>query len=221
MFALGDIESEDNVRAENNVIAGGEFVGGGADLAEYFPLAQAVEAPAPAQVVGLSAGEVSLDTDGADQVAVISSDPAFVGNPDAEEGGALVALVGQAEVMLATGTDARPGDLLIASGASDGTARAVAPEQYVPSDGPVLGRVLTVEGDRAVALVGVDEAASLRMVVQRQAEDIDALRADRDRQRGEIASLRDRLDRLESLLLSAGATDAGSQEASPSAGAER
>ena len=73
--------------------------------------------------------------------------------------------------------------------ATGGTARAVSLTDYDPaSDGPVLGRVLSVtEAGGVVALVGVDEAAALRAVVARQAN--------------EVAELRDRLARLEALLL--------------------
>ncbi|MEM6289525.1 MAG: hypothetical protein AAF845_20465, partial [Bacteroidota bacterium] len=126
-------------------------------------------------------------TEAAEQVMIASSDPAFVGNPDAEAGGALVALVGQAEVRL-TGP-ASVGDLLVASGREDGTARAVAPEAYRPeADGPVAGRVLAVpEAGRALALVGVDEAAALRAVVE-------ALRGDRVADRAQIEVQAARLD---------------------------
>ena len=173
------------------------YVSGGADLAEFFPLAPAASV-APGDLVGLRGGHVSLDTEGAEQVMVASSDPAFVGNPDAEAGGALVALVGQVEVRLAG--PASVGDLLVASGRDDGTARAVAPERYAPeADGPVAGRVLSLsEAGRAVALVGVDEAAALRAVVAAQADEIAALRADRDRQQAQLDALARRLDTLSS-----------------------
>lgn len=163
-----------SVKENGDVTADGTFTGGGADLAEYFPLAGGADV-APGQVVGLRGGRVSLATDGAEQIAVISSDPAFVGNPTAEAGGALVALVGQVEVQVSG--DAAAGDLLIASGGADGRARAVSPAAYHPADGAVLGRVLSADGGRVTALVGVDEAAALRGVVARQADQIEALAA--------------------------------------------
>ena len=171
-----------------NVRADGTFTGGGADLAEYFPLAPSASV-APGQVVGLSGGRVSLATRDAEQVAVVSSDPAFVGNPDAEAGGALVALVGQVEVEV--GGPAEAGDLLVASGREDGTARAVALADYAPgADGPVLGRILRLtEAGRVVALVGVDEASALRAVVATQAARLDA-------QQAQIDALARRLDAL-------------------------
>ena len=124
---------------------------------------------------------------------IASSNAAVAGNADATQGGALVSLVGQAEVRLSG--PASVGDLLVASGRDDGTARAVAPEAYRPeADGPVAGRVLSVpEAGRVVALVGVDEAAALRAVVA-------ALRADRDRQAERIADLDARLARIEAAL---------------------
>ncbi|MEM6327468.1 MAG: hypothetical protein AAF791_10155, partial [Bacteroidota bacterium] len=185
-------DAQMRIDTDGSVHADDAFVGGGADLAEYFPLATSETATAsvqPGDLVGLWRGKVSLNARGADQVMIASSNPAFIGNPDAEASGALVALVGQAEVRV-TGT-ANVGDLLVASGQDDGTARAVAPEAYRPeADGPVAGRVLALpEAGRAVALVGVDEAAALRAVVSAQAAQLDA-------QQDQLTALRADLDRL-------------------------
>ncbi|MEM1115740.1 MAG: hypothetical protein AAGJ11_04505, partial [Bacteroidota bacterium] len=183
-FASGNLRFR--VQNDGDVRADGTFTGGGADFAEFFPLAPTASVQ-PGDLVGLRGGRVSLATEAAEQVMIASSDPAFVGNPDAEAGGALVALVGQAEVRI-TGA-ASVGDLLVASGQNDGTARAVAPEAYRPeADGPVAGRVVAIpEAGRAVALVGVDEAAALRTTVA-------ALQADRDRLGAEVAALADRVE---------------------------
>ncbi|MEM1115283.1 MAG: hypothetical protein AAF845_01260 [Bacteroidota bacterium] len=190
---------------EGNGAGGVVFNTSGADYAEYLPLAASVapEAVQPGDLVGLRGGTVSLAAAGAEQVMVASSNAAVAGNAGATEGGALVAFVGQAEVRLA-GT-ASVGDLLVASGLDDGTARAVAPETYRPeADGPVAGRVVALpEAGRAVALVGVDEAAALRAVVARQtaeikaqAAQIEALQADRDADRARLDALARRLDAL-------------------------
>ena len=186
------------IDTDGSVHADGAFTGGGADLAEFFPLAatSSPEAVRPGDLVGLRGGAVSLAASGAEQVMIASSDPAFVGNPAAEAGGALVALVGQAEVRI-TGP-ASVGDLLVASGLNDGTARAVSPESYRPeADGPVAGRVLALpEAGRAVALVGVDEAAALRTVVERQQAIIEGQAARLDAQQAQIDALTRRLDAL-------------------------
>ncbi|MEM6327217.1 MAG: hypothetical protein AAF791_08875 [Bacteroidota bacterium] len=192
-----DFESnnaEMRIQSNGDVRADGSFIGGGADFAEYFPLASGAEV-APGDVVGVQDGQVSIFTRGAAQVMVVSSNPAFVGNPDAEDGGALVALVGQARVRLTPDIAVASGDFLVASGASDGAARTLAPEAYDPAThGPVIGRVLeTAEPGWAVALVGVDEAAALRAVVVRQTETL------RD-QRDELDALQERLARLEDAL---------------------
>ena len=192
--AIAEFFNDDDLRVRiartGDVTADGQFTGGGADFAEFFAL-EAGATVAPGDVVGLHGGRVSLDTDGADQVMVVSSDPAFVGNPALEDGGALVALVGQVEVALEG--DARPGYLLVASGRGDGTARAVSPSRYTATDGAVIGRVLEAEAGRALALVGVDEAAALRAVVARQARALQA-------QASEIDALEARLARLEAAL---------------------
>ncbi|MEM6289500.1 MAG: hypothetical protein AAF845_20340, partial [Bacteroidota bacterium] len=188
-------DAQMRIDTDGSVHADDAFFGGGADLAEFFPLAPAASVR-PGDLVGLRGGQVSLATEAAEQVMIASSDPAFVGNPDAEVGGALVALVGQAEVRI-TGA-ASVGDLLVASGLDNGTARAIPPSDYRPeADGPVAGRVVALpEAGRAVALVGVDEAAALRSVVARQAAQIEALRADRDADRARIDALARRLDAL-------------------------
>ncbi|MEM1115275.1 MAG: hypothetical protein AAF845_17740 [Bacteroidota bacterium] len=214
-FASGNLR----FRVQNNgdVTADGAFTGGGADFAEFFPLAasgtgsasESAASVAPGDLVGLRGGEVSLRTEAAEQVMIASSNPAFVGNPDAEAGGALVALVGQAEVRI-TGA-ASVGDLLVASGLDDGTARAVAPEAYRPeADGPVAGRVVALpEAGRAVALVGVDEAAALRAVVARQAATIETQAARLDTQQDRLDTQQAQIDlltrRLDALTATASA----------------
>jgi len=192
------------IDTDGSVHADGSFTGGGADFAEWLPLASSSEAPRAGDVVGVTAGHIGLATDEAEQILIVSSNPAFVGNPDAKDGGALVALVGQAEVRIASST-AQIGDLLVASGQSDGTARAVSPARYDPAtDGPVAGRIieLTTTGS-AIALVGVDEAAALRTVVVRQQDELatqqrqlEAFTAVQDRQRDRLNAQQAQIDRL-------------------------
>ncbi|GAB5536796.1 MAG: hypothetical protein Rubg2KO_30450 [Rubricoccaceae bacterium] len=200
-------DTQMRIDTDGSVHADGSFTGGGADFAEWLPLSAASSIPEPGQLVGVTAGHVGLATDEAEQVMIVSSNPAFIGNPDAEENGALVALVGQAEVRLASSSAglAQVGDLLVASGRGDGMARAVSPARYDPAvDGPVAGRVIElVNSETAVALVGVDEAAALRDVVVRQqdelatqAREIEALQAARDQHRAQLDALSARLDAL-------------------------
>ncbi|MEM6288394.1 MAG: hypothetical protein AAF845_14705, partial [Bacteroidota bacterium] len=184
---------------EGNGAGGVVFNTSGADYAEYLPLATTTASVRPGDLVGLRGGRVSLAASGAEQVMIASSNAAVAGNAGATEGGALVAFVGQAEVRL-TGT-ASVGDLLVASGLDDGTARAVAPGAYRPeADGPVAGRVVALpEAGRAVALVGVDEAAALRAVVARQADEMES-QADRlNAQQRELDALRTEAGRVEAL----------------------
>ncbi|GAB5536804.1 MAG: hypothetical protein Rubg2KO_30530 [Rubricoccaceae bacterium] len=198
-------DTQMRIDTDGSVHADGSFTGGGADFAEWLPLSDASSRPEPGQLVGVTAGHVGLATDDAEQVMIVSSNPAFVGNPDAEENGALVALVGQAEVRLASPM-AQVGDLLVASGQDNGLAKAVSPARYDPAtDGPVAGRVLElVSSSTAVALVGVDEAAALRAVVVRQQDELatqqrqlDALAESRDHQQAQIDALVRRLDALD------------------------
>ncbi|GAB5536794.1 MAG: hypothetical protein Rubg2KO_30430 [Rubricoccaceae bacterium] len=195
-------DTQMRIDTDGSVHADGSFTGGGADFAEWFPVASSSARPRAGDVVGVTGGRVGLATAGAEQVMIVSSNPAFVGNPDAEETGALVALVGQAEVRITSSKGTNPaqvGDLLVASGQGNGLARAVSPARYDPAkDGPVAGRVLELTGDgTAVALVGVDEAAALREVVISQQTELAAQQRQLDAQQAQIDALMRRLDALD------------------------
>lgn len=146
---------------EGNGAGGVSFNTAGGDYAEWLPKEESQLDLPPGSVVGLRGGRVSLDTAGAEQVAVVSGRPAIAGNDPgaaARGGYALVAFLGQVDVLVASAVVA--GDFLVPTGQGDGFARAVAPQELGLADlAGVLGRAWqSAEGPgphRVRALVGL------------------------------------------------------------------
>ncbi len=180
---------------QGNGTGGIELISASADFAERLPRLNPAERMTAGDVVGVFGGKVTKATDGAEQVMVVTDRALVVGNDPGEAARAgyeTVSFVGQVPVRVRGAV--APGDLLVASGAGDGTARAVAPEAYDPAaDGPVVGRAWAASpgGTRRVnAVVGVDQPAALRAVVIRQQEKL-------VRQARRMDALEDRLAQLE------------------------
>lgn len=171
---------------EGNGAGGVSFNTSGGDYAEYLPLAEgsARTQLAPGSVVAIRGGRVSLDTASAEQLGVVSSNPAISGNdPGAarRDSHALIAFLGQVDVSVTGPVTA--GDFLVASGRGDGRAVAVAPSAMVPELlGAVVGRAFTSSTgtDASVrALVGLHPAdAAQALVLSQQASEISRLRAE-------------------------------------------
>ncbi len=180
--------------AGNAYVAG--YAGPGNDVAEWLPRLDPQERLEPGDVVGLHAGGVSRRTAGALRVMVISTSPIVAGNDPGEGRRApyeRIAFVGQAPVKVRG--PVRAGDLLVASGAGDGTASSVDPEHLALEQARgIVGRALEERAGAGPApvraLVGLPESAPWA-----------ALLANRDRrlreQGAELAALRARLARLE------------------------
>jgi hypothetical protein len=193
---------------EGNGSGGVAFNTSGGDYAEYLPLADGVAKATlrGGEVVAVRGGRVSLDTAGAEQLGVVSTNPAVSGNDPGEArraSHALIAFLGQVEVAVTGPVEA--GDFLVPSGRGDGRAIAVAPAALAPElVGEVVGRAWAAHpgGVGAVrALVGLNPAdAAQAAALARLAAENAALRAGQDRLSRDNAALRARLDRLESLL---------------------
>jgi hypothetical protein len=175
---------------EGNGAGGVVFISSGADYAEYLPLSAGVSKALlrPGMVVAIRDGAVSLDTAGAQQLGVVSTNPAVSGNDPGEakrDSHALVAFLGQVDVMVSGPVNA--GDYLIAAGRSDGTAIGVSPAAMTAAHlAQVVGRAWTgnAGGEVSVrALVGLNpvDAAQGAAVARLEVEN---------------ARLRDALDRF-------------------------
>ncbi len=163
---------------QGNGNGGIEITGNGADFAEELPVAEQAEAPEPAEIVGVRGGEVSLETDGAGRVMVASRAPIMTGNaePGSETDAARrvkVAFVGQVPVKTRGSVDT--GDLIVASGQNDGTARAVSPDDYRRKEhGPIAGQAweakATDEVGEVTVAVGIGSAGPLAQQLEEERE---------------------------------------------------
>jgi len=161
------------VNGDGNVTADGSFTGGGADFAEWLERRVPSERLMPGDVVGVFGGRITRTTAGAEHVLVVSTDPCLVGNGAGAENGSRegfeqVAFIGQVPVRVRG--KVAVGDLLVPSGAGDGTAYAVAPAALA---GAQLSEVFATAweahdgaGEALVnAAVGVDQARAATRVV--------------------------------------------------------
>ena len=117
------------------VRVGVTYQSGAADYAEWLPKLKPREDLQPGQVVGFKDGGISLVTDEAQHLFVISTLPMVLGNsPKDSKGYEKAAFLGQVPVHV-RGT-VRSGDIVLASGRSDGYAVAVHPKDLLPEDFP-------------------------------------------------------------------------------------
>ncbi|MFG0306544.1 MAG: hypothetical protein ACF8Q5_10085 [Phycisphaerales bacterium JB040] len=172
---------------QGNSAGGVEFAGPGNDYAEWLPQASESEPIGPGDVVAVRAGNVSLDTTGADQIMVVSTAPIVVGNRPFEDethddlaGWQKVAFIGQAPVRVLGPVES--GDLLIPSGLHDGTAIALSPDAITPEDlTGVLGIAWESSDDagekRITAAIGIDQADAAAHALRAQAQRVNDLEA--------------------------------------------
>jgi len=162
-----------------------ELVSEGADYAEYLPHRSADQVFESGEVVGVFAGEISRQTDGADQIMVVSTSPIVLGNHtqmDDEEvsGISPVAFIGQAPVNVRGSVAA--GDFLVPSGSYDGTAVAVDPARVSPDQLPaIFATAWESKTDAGVgkinAAIGIDQAAASRRVIAGMHRQIEQLKS--------------------------------------------
>lgn len=136
---------------------GVSYSSGGADFAEYIPRVPGERDLFPGQVVGIKNGLVSLQTQGADHLRVISTAPLALGNmPQAEEAHLyeMVAFRGQVPVFVSGPVNI--GDYILPSGKNDGLALAVCPEEMQAKDfRNIIGVAWSPADDAPMNLVNV------------------------------------------------------------------
>ncbi len=164
---------EFRVDSDGNVYCDDSFINTGADYAEWLERADYSEEIGPADVVGVRGGKISMDLEGAEQILVVSTAPALVGNAlgaesSERDGFEQIAFIGQAPVKMRG--PVQSGDFVLPSGRNDGTARALAPSELKAEDLPqVLGRAWEsseAEGLHLVnVVIGVDQAAAAAVVI--------------------------------------------------------
>lgn len=187
---------------EGNGSGGVTLTSGSGDFAELLPRARESESIEAGDVVGVFGGEITKRTAGAEQVMVVTDRAMILGNApgsEARDGYEKVAFVGQVPVTVRGPVE--KGDLLVASGRDDGTARALAPSDYSPgADGPMIGKAWEASSggtQRVNALVGTaGETAALRSVMQRQEERIQRLQRKDERLERRIQTLERAVEEL-------------------------
>ena len=122
---------------EGNESEGVSFTSPQADYAEYLPKLNPDEIIKPGDVVGVFGGKVSLKTDQAERIMVVSTAP-IIGNwpgHDKEDEFALIAFLGQVDVQVNGSVE---GDYLIPSGDNDGSAIAISKDEITVDQLPLI-----------------------------------------------------------------------------------
>ena len=195
-FYDGDGDSRGAIQGNGN--GGTEFKSSGSDYAEELPVAEDAAVPQETDLVGVRGGQISLDTEGADRVMIASRAPAVRGNVTTatqsdDDRRVAVAFVGQVPAQV-RGT-VEVGDLIVASGQDDGSARAVAPSAYRRSKhGPIAGQAWTAKSSEDIGEVTVAVGLGRSGAV---AEQLQAQRQRNQQQEQRINNLENRLTALE------------------------
>jgi len=133
-----------------------------ADLAEWMPRMWEEEKIEPGDVVGIISGMVSCETGLADQISVVSTAPAFLGNAPGEENESRyekVALLGKVPIKVKGAVKA--GDFIVPSGENDGVGIAVSPDELAAGDvSRIAGRAW--ESSDEIGVKRVECAVGLR-----------------------------------------------------------
>jgi hypothetical protein len=181
---VGFFDGDDDLigQIEGNGGGGVSYNTSGADYAERLPRLLESEAFEPGDVLGVFGGRVSRRTLGAENVMVLSSNAAVVGNTSGDvDSNPAVAFVGQVPVRVSG--PVAVGDVLVASGREDGTAVAVSPDAWDPAlHGSPIGRAWEAKPEagtgRINAVVGVDDLAAVVRKLAAQETAIASLRAE-------------------------------------------
>ena len=117
------------------------YQSGSADYAEWLPRMNEFEVFEPGQIVGVVNGQISLKTEGADKLFVISTQPAVLGNmpQNSSDQYEKAAFLGQVPVRVLGSVNT--GDYVLASGNNDGNGIAIEPSALKAKD---LSRVVGV-----------------------------------------------------------------------------
>jgi len=118
-----------------NTQIGVTYQSGSGDYAEWLPKRNPEEKFYPGDIVGVTNGNVTKSTSGADRVMVISNKPIVLGNmpPDGEEYKyEKIAFMGQVPVKVMGKVE--PGDYILPTLIGNGFGKAVAPEEMSISD---------------------------------------------------------------------------------------
>lgn len=147
-----EMELEANIKSE-----GITYGSKGADYAEWLPRLIVEDNLELGQVVGVFGGKISLNTENADQILVISSKPIVLGNMpdvDKEDFYEKVAFMGQVPTWVTGGVHV--GDYILCSGRNDGAGIAVSPSKLKVEDIPrIVGKAWSSSSNSTLSLINV------------------------------------------------------------------
>ncbi|RTR39725.1 hypothetical protein EKG38_07970 [Shewanella canadensis] len=142
---------------ERNGSGGISYATKGADYAEWLELEDTNVQLRWGTIVGVTGGRVSLRTEGADHLLVISRAPAVLGNmpsQDVQDNYVMVGFLGQ--LYTAVHGVVKVGDYILASGLNNGIGRAVNADNIELDDiEQIVGRAWTASDDSGVKMINV------------------------------------------------------------------
>jgi hypothetical protein len=124
------------------------YSSGGADYAEYLERVDTREVLSPGQIVGVKSGKVSKNTNDADHLLVVSTNPVVLGNmpsTDRQSDFDKIAFMGQVPIQILGSI--KEGDFIVPSGEYDGLGIAVPKDQILLDQIPLIVGVAWEDGD--------------------------------------------------------------------------
>lgn len=194
-FYDGDDEGMGSI--EGNGSGGVTFKSGGADFAEYLPVQEFQTVYTPGDIVAVQDGHISLITNDAPQLMVITDQPAILGNDQENtDNFEKVSFVGQVPINVRGIVKA--GDWIISAGQNDGTGIAKPAEKLLISD-QIVGLSLESSTETHVkkinSIVGLDHSQAIK---DHLLADMQTTIAD---QKNEIKQLKEDMIQIKELLL--------------------
>ncbi len=148
------------------------YATGSGDYAEWLLRENLTELYMPGQIVGVRGGKISLQTDEAEDILIISTAPAILGNqPENVEDYEQVAFLGQVPVRVLGSVNV--GDYILPSGDNDGYGIAISPDEIRLEEIASIVAVAWEDGASDLvnfvnASIGLDGAARKELVIALQ-----------------------------------------------------
>lgn len=177
---------------------GVSYSSGSGDYAEFLPRIDESEKIVPGDIVGVFGGNITKKTAGAQQILVVSTAPAVVGNQPAEGKEHLynkVAFLGQVPVRVMGRV--HEGDYIVPSGREDGMGIAIAPEKMEAADyAHVLGRAWIgseTDGPSMVKVIVGLNAGDVATAIQKQQGEMASMKSDMAAMKAQMAQMMEAL----------------------------
>jgi hypothetical protein len=182
-------------RIEGNGSGGVLYGTSGADFAECLPMISGDEQIEAGDIVGVYEGKISLKTEVATAVMVITDRPAVLGNQKEDSSSdEKVSFIGQVPVKVRGKVKA--GDWIVASGHEDGTAIAISP-LHITLDHQIVGRAWETNENNAVkkimTAIGLDHSEAKDSIIEKMGDKLIA-------QQASIDNLQTQIDELKRLI---------------------